>query len=568
MEKKKLIILLLILIITKFSLQCKKGCLKCDIKTKKCILCDFAKNYILENNECFKKKNNKNCEFIDIFGNCLKCQKNYFIDFLTKKCLKIEKKIENCEIYENMITCKFCKKNFYLKNGKCILNFKIVENCKFLQNEESCRICEENFIFNFFLQKCEKIPFLSNCVGFTYLKCEKCSDDFFYDENFYFKKYYGFEKFDNFSKISQIVYNDFYKKKENITKFICHKKKDLNCLEFENFEICKICKKNYFLNFEKKCEKFPEKEIEFCEDYLDEENCKNCKNGFFLKNKKFCEKNYKINNCEKYDGSIKSTICLKCEKNFFLEFQICKKREISLKILNCLDYDEKNDFCKKCSFEYILTNDFLKCLKKIKNCQNYFLEKTNEFSEKIFCKKCQKKFFLKNNFCEEGKIQNCEEFENNGEICKKCQKKFFLKNNFCEKNLLIENCEENNSLKQNFCEICDKNFFLTKLKNFCYFSEKIKNCEFYKTKIICEKCKIGFFLENSKCEKIPENLKCDIFENKKCVKCKQNYFFVNNKCLYIYNSIFENCGKFEKNNFSSENLFFKNCNFVKKILFL
>ena len=294
--------------------------------------CDKClKNYFLTNLK--KCKNNpkgiKNCILYNNTENCIKCDKNYYLN--NNKCKYIDIKVKNCDFYKNINICQICKKGYFLTENFTCEKSKI-ENCIEQNNKDTCKKCRPNFGF---FEKNGKI----SCSFLTKINCMKINQNFPYNciscENFYYED--NGECFPN-------------------TNFI------KNCEIYESEDSCRKCKKQYILNYKKKkCFSNNLKKIEKDEKFKkNSENLKNVKNLDLIEN---C-----VNNKEK------TKICLICDYGYVFYKNKCIKCEKATFEKGCLYceiyYSEK---CLLCKSGYFMDFDGI-C---IKNNTEFILQREN-----------------------------------------------------------------------------------------------------------------------------------------------------------------------------------------------
>ena len=518
--------LTIILIAQNSSQKCSKGCLKCS-PLDECLLCNQNQNYILKENTCIKNKI-ENCSFQNSQGKCLNCISEYFLEKTTQKCISFSEteKIENCIQFSDLKNCSQCYKHFFLKDNKCIKIENEIENCIIYLNEEKCLECESEFILNENNSECGKINFIDNCVGYGNLKCSECDADFFYNENLYLGKILNSQENFNWAFFEKSGFRlEFFRTEMEL----CSKKTLSNCVFFKDFNKCKKCEENYFVNEDEGCSKNPDPVIDNCFIYKNSLECEFCDKGFYLKSSSDCEKNIEIINCLDYSRNSNLTKCESCQKDFYLENNECKKRSNIIEF--CLLYKLEKDSCEFCQENKILINQGLICADQIGNCLEYY-------STKNECKTCKEKHILKNKNCILGTIDGCrvyqKDIENeNLEVCTFCENDRYLNNNKCEKHNEITGCILYDYITPDYCKECNKNSFLLYHKNICKeVDSKIENCEDYLNNTTCGKCEVNYFLENNKCLLIPQNTNCEDFSNfSKCSKCKTGYILSYEKCF-------------------------------------
>ena len=134
-----------------------------------------------------------NCIGIDpVSMRCDKCQNGFFLE--NNECVKVEE-IKNCLIYDpdsrrSCLTCGPNSKKLTIKTCKPVDNK--IKNCKNYLNSETCKECEDGFV----LPDCNPILFSENCL----VKkpddnlCIKCnSRSFMYNDNCYYKQDLGLD---------------------------------------------------------------------------------------------------------------------------------------------------------------------------------------------------------------------------------------------------------------------------------------------------------------------------------------------------------------------------------------
>lgn len=83
----KTIVFLLFLIPNLINSACSDGCLKCG-KGSKCLVCDLSNFYINKAGTC-ELRSAQNCHLLSNEGNCLRCNRDYYLDQSTLKCVEI-----------------------------------------------------------------------------------------------------------------------------------------------------------------------------------------------------------------------------------------------------------------------------------------------------------------------------------------------------------------------------------------------------------------------------------------------------------------------------------------------
>ncbi len=117
----------------------------CEKASEKCQSCErYIYQYYL--GEDFKCSLSKYCAESDSDGNCIKCQKNYFLGSLDNNCVGVE----NCAISNNFETCVECNKGYYYSQKflSCEQEEKNLKNCKIASDKKSCIECRDGFYLN------------------------------------------------------------------------------------------------------------------------------------------------------------------------------------------------------------------------------------------------------------------------------------------------------------------------------------------------------------------------------------------------------------------------------------
>lgn len=137
----------------------------------------------------------------------------------------------------------------------------------------------------------------------------------------------------------------------------------------------------------------------------------------------------KIENCKIYDGFLES-LCLECESDYFLEDLLCKPRQISKSISNCVKTSIDRDGCEACSESYESNSQGSICLPAIQNCLEYI-----KTVDSLTCSLCNDTYFLSSNKCSLGSIEGCKVYENENR-CQECQQNYYLSSFTCSQHTL------------------------------------------------------------------------------------------------------------------------------------
>ena len=179
-----LILLSTFLLDYSLSRTCSKGCLKC-LSTGECVVCDVKNNYARISGTCIDKPL-ENCMIRSFNGECLVCEKQYFLDF--GKCVSAgDQVLENCEIYFTASSCQQCAEEHYLRNGACVLVGQVITDCIIYNSDASkCSKCKPGMILSLDLLKCEAVDLsnpVQNCLSYSQIGCRECKTGFMVNLN-------------------------------------------------------------------------------------------------------------------------------------------------------------------------------------------------------------------------------------------------------------------------------------------------------------------------------------------------------------------------------------------------
>ena len=288
------------------------GDLKCT-KTKncdesfdeKCIQCKEG-YYLGKDNLCSPVEH---CIYSGGLFDCEECEDGFYFNVFNKTCLPSGENLKNCKIVifdENK--CSLCKDNYYLNktdylcydntnensdfykcdftdyNGekcdKCISGYSLtsgdkkcikIRNCKYSKNENECSACDDVYCLDMKNQKCISNDYLENGEINIFIscnrtnsegdKCEICLDGYEADENGYCRDVERCQEKDEKGvclkcKDDISIENGYYCANEVygcLRTIIMGCKK---CNDFNNLYICTECHEGYYLNDEKKCNRY------------------------------------------------------------------------------------------------------------------------------------------------------------------------------------------------------------------------------------------------------------------------------------------------------------------------
>ncbi len=308
---------------------------------------------------------------------------------------------------------------------------------------------------------------------------------------------------------------------------MCQKTQVSYCYKFETFNTCKECFSGYYLSAGK-CMRNPIDSVPYCDEYVSLTECSRCINGFNLIDS-VCVPVKPVKHCVQYDGSNPENWCFECEVGFFVSGKTrCLERK-NTEVMDCLEYDPASDSCLTCNSFYMRVDRGLKCLEIIDNCRIYVPMRMND--ESLTCHLCSTGYFLSGEgVCEQGAVENCEEYQARSGKCMMCVHKFYLKNSTCLPHETIDGCVEYHPLLKNSCSHC--NFDrqrLTKL-NECQQVAPITHCKEYASHSRCRECEDLFYLVGEACELIPPSENCMQRHGPLCGKCLPDFNLVEGVC--------------------------------------
>ena len=503
------------------------------------------------------------CEICSAEKSCDVCDRDfYFIGELNTKCEKLDNKTnyftENgginyllCSNYiPNSYSCisriysTKCYDGFYMLNNdrtKCINDTINIEeyyieegpmyfpcdtnfnHCLTCTDESHCTKCKNNYIFlrgetrECFIFEQNKLYIENNnyypCYD-AFPKCDECNEK----GNCYkcSENYYLIFDANNNLKCEQINVSKYYRN-ENGVYILCSK--DINnCEQCLNDKVCTKCKNNFY---------FLKNDNTTCRNNLNLDKYYSEDNGlsYFP-----CDES--ISNC---DYCSNKTICEKCKDNFY--FYKGNKGE-------CIDLINLEKFYKK-------GDSYFPCNESITNCDKCSDEKTcyecyNNLKLILnYQNFCYNENFLKNNLSlvkkNESFYMECSE---SIEHCSSCYLSNEIKCSKCEANFVFLN--ENQTSCININDLIPLNEYI-KINNTNYFTcsyKGVKNCLKCENLTMCNLCsnnyaflnfdythcilksemQKGFYSDYNEIMYFSCLKNCDICVNgKECIQCKENF---------------------------------------------
>ena len=432
----------------------------CKISYKgECIQCDD--NFILIGKESELKickylylDDFKNCKEISKEnGTCIMCEDEFFLNDGDKKCSKTE----NCSesIFGNCISCN---KDYFLikKNYTCLLKEDKFLYCKESFNGEKCDVCDDSYYFD----ETGNCSLSKYCYETSiYGECQKCIDNYYLSmsNSICSTEKYCFQAdndIENCILCEQHYYLDLKdlkcksNREENDFKFCskvingictdCIHEYNLtvdfkctitnHCIEANN-GICLACDDNYFLGLDNKCT-----DVERCIYSTNFGYCIECEDNYYY--------NALYNNCSIAIGAMehcKSSdgyLCHECKKNYYLEYNnnTCEDNTQEGPFYKCAYGDFNEQICNECEDGYFLGILDNKCT-LINNCKISKDENTCEVCDEDYCLDAKKGTCIKNDIIEnedEKFYFNCNRTNLEGNACEECINGFYIgKEGYC-----------------------------------------------------------------------------------------------------------------------------------------
>lgn len=358
--------------------KCSKSRNCSESEDSVCIKCDNT-TFLTKNNKCIQTEN---CLLSDDYYKCIECEKGFFYNTSSNKCIndeEYEQQFKNCKNLDLIgEQCVECQDNFYLNktDNKCYLpkENSTLYKCSEINKNNTCTKCQKNYYLGKLDNKCSSIYGCDKSESIN--KCVQCNPNYCLTNG-------------------KCNYTDIVLENQN---GYCYK-----CIETnKNEEGCKKCFEGYTLSENGFCTN-----LDDCED-IENNNCVKCKTniidsfGFNLllcANKKYgCVENYnKI--CLRCDDIYDFDKCTKCVDGYYSEEGECLKCKEGCGICT------NGDNCEKCLEGYHIKNSFddygnecEKCIDGCKTCENdlecetcfdgYYLTNAKSKDGNLECVKC------------------------------------------------------------------------------------------------------------------------------------------------------------------------------------
>lgn len=536
-------LLLFVFLTFKFSKElCSIGCLKCD-NLNNCLICDSSNNFYRSLDNCLVSTI-QNCEEINQSGECLKCINEYYFDLSTEKCVLVSKsnRVDNCGLYSSSQACVYCHGDFIISKGFCQRVANKLLYCKVYSSNNACAVCFPGYILSNDYSQCIEYSANLKCMTYNYIECRGCQSGFTVDYNYYFSKYKNETLLMNLiSRFNKEPFSNW------ISQKICRPIEVENCDLALTHNKCLNCALGYF-NLAGICQSNPSLSIDGCVSYGSNSKCLKCSQGLYLFNSNTCKKVTPILNCNTYNQSENTILCVSCTEKYFLNLNQCFLRMNSTNIQNCAVTSNSNDNCEQCQPGFVLCSNGLVCAPEIKNCQKY--SASILWSPSFTCTFCNDQFFLQTvNFqvnCVPGTIANCRVYVPTSNTCGQCLNNFYLSNGICLAHSAIENCVNYSSVIPNTCSSCNIGFYPFQISS-CLSIKPILNCLKYTSDgTNCTQCTSFSYLMNGNCTLNPGYWSnCLNFTGSKCFQCVSNYmlnsFNTTTDCVIPFDYITSNC---------------------------
>lgn len=477
---------------------CAVGCLRCDLGSRTCEICDSYSGFALVDGACHKSDLD-HCLVSKSFGVCDLCQPKFYFDLSTFLCQPVPSLIPHCSFYVNEHQCLQCDNGFQKspENGECLQISHPIDHCLFydlgaplLDNDPEnpffpCLQCESAFALDLDGKKCLPIP-MSSCLSNFNTKCVEFQPNYAYKYSYLNFQQLGVEN-SWLPRYLDWVYSPIADLEEsrnylNQFPFVARTQETFNCRRLIDLHSCSQCTDQFSLNlFNLQCVFEPIVQVRNCLvfDSIKEE-CAECTQGFRIYQGQ-CVLDVLIDNCREFDTRLMR--CSACSTSFF--YSSANERCLPTPdIALCLSYDPEYTRCLQCEqyFEFDETSG--KCLFDIDSgpVPNHCLLVDRESGK---CTRCVDGFQLSDstpNTCipSGSAVQNCETFASgNHQICEKCKSGFILSSgkDFCkEERDPILHCQEMSNDTET-CTKCLSGFTLSSDKKFCIFSsDAVEHC--------------------------------------------------------------------------------------------
>ena len=536
--------------------KCGTGCLRCN-QDGDCLLCDQSRYYFLNSFSNCVLNEIPNCLKTTIDGTCLLCDINFYLDTVQNECIQMPmaNRINRCLYYSDLFNCAQCEEFFFVSDNACREVKKNILNCiKYRANDEKvCLICKEGFVVSHDGSSCIETVKIENCASYTVQSCLNCKPGSFSNQSAYLGSLKSLNNENAISTFTDYTVSNSLKILDAINFFQCELVLVSNCQVAKTIYECVVCEEGYFLGSSGECFPNPSEAVDYCIRYQAQDHCLECQQGYYPEKNNQCSLIPKIENCEEYSQT--SPKCQICKSAFFLNGDKCEKRQVSFYIDLCVERSLTADSCSECQSGFVPTDDGLKCLVIIPNCETY--EVMNQTFKTALCYRCKEGFYLDTdkNECVFPSVRDhgCKIFQRAFSRCEVCQDGYFLdsQSNCLKHNqdLISLACAEASSSEINTCSKCNDGYTLFGSTTTCQLiTNPISFCKVYKTQEDCLTCEEGYYAPE--CLAIPASENCLVrkYLDTKCETCKKNYFLNSlGECVLPDDSVGVGCQTIEIN---------------------
>ena len=412
----------------------------------------------------------RNCEEYDIYGHCLQCKDNFYMNVGDQKCSNTK----NCSYSTNGL-CDKCEIDFYLDksyvtNYLCLSNTNETNNfykCVTSEDGINCTDCLTQYFVSSGNHFCVKSKYCKTGMKIGLGRCSVCNDNYFLSQDGFSctltdncKTGYGY------NEKCKICKDGYY---INLTDGYCYSNQEDNeqkyCVEF--LEKCEQCVDKYYIGEDLKCSST----LNCSESYLG--NCTKCIDNYYLG--KLDHKCTTVELCSKSDENY---VCEECDDGYFLygTEKCISDDEHGGKYKNCKKVSDKTEICTECKTNFYLDKTDDKCYDNTKDVFPKCSIVIKNSEGKKECNACESPYYLGDEDLKCTLVQYCAISSEDAKTCLKCQPSTCLNRflNLClinynlydeEGSEICYNCIETSN-DGNKCEKCDEGFIVSN-KGFC-----------------------------------------------------------------------------------------------------
>ena len=488
-------ILAIALLVAATAAHCPEGCLKCDHFAVDwgCDICDLTRSYYLNANRMCEQKPQPNCAVPPINPNlsiCFECDKDYFVDELTKACAKVPSTMlqDQCVRYSPAVGCLQCSGDFYVAAGKCVAVANVVQNCHIYLADASCGLCIAGFRKNDAGSKCVEFKKINNCLTHSDFSCKICKATYHHAFNVKLLTDINIERVQK-----GLMDGEHYSLVQNSNTEECIKKLISNCLVYDSYGRCGQCDPLYYPDqLSGHCNLSPESSIYMCKKFANQNECAECEHGYYISGDKCILRTLTVPHCETLDP--KDQICIKCHEDYFVSAGQCSVRANSLHIFNCVKVPIDQDICQDCAEGFLKQGDNLACYRPIDNCVSHAIPADN--SGTLKCTTCHTDTIPEpaspdTTVCRLRNKPNCRTFvSDHSEDCSVCSVNHYLSAAQCHG--YTKFCKDRNP-NLDECDTCFSYQYRRLSDKTCH-NYNVKNCNIYEPNTDeCQTCLAGHY---------------------------------------------------------------------------